>query len=98
MTKQPLGPWKVVAQPHDGFSIEDENGKRICVIENVAHALLIAAAPELLEVCKALIDLANESEVQPKSRDWQIFQTLLKASNAGILASTAIAKAAGSKE
>ncbi len=60
-----------------------------------ADMILIAAAPELLEACKALIDLANESEVQPKSRDWQIFQTLLKKSNAGILAKAAITKAEG---
>jgi hypothetical protein len=59
---------------------------------------LIAAAPELLLACKALIDLANESDVQPKSEQWLLFQTILKQSNAAILAKSAIAKAEGTDD
>lgn len=99
------GPW-ISGYVESGWGlIAKESGKCIVFAETQdggtvpleVDAKVMEAAPDLLEACKALIDLANENEVKPRSRDWQIFQALLKASNAGILAKTAIAKAEGKK-
>lgn len=107
MSKHTPGPWGSLILSNGSFAVAQQpfterdvqkRRIRIATVHTEASpmdARLIAAAPELLEACKALIDLANENEVQPRSRDWQIFQTLLKASNAGVLAKAAIAKAEG---
>ena len=49
--------------------VEDENKKRICTVKNGENdnemAALIAAAPELLEACKAAIAALSQNKIFP---------------------------------
>lgn len=61
MTKYTPGPWKVIdGDQHDHVFAEEFPNKRICNVfsglqcpSGAANARLIAAAPELLEACRA---------------------------------------------
>lgn len=62
--KHTQGQWKVVAQMPSGYTIENEKGQIIAIIdengdmskeEAIANAKLIAAAPELLKALRRLL-------------------------------------------
>lgn len=62
--KHTQGQWEVVAQMPSGYTIENEKGQVIAVIdensdiskeESIANAKLIAAAPELLKALRRLL-------------------------------------------
>ncbi len=66
--KHTPGPWKATTCSDNGFSVKGPDGKSVAAYassgrrdrgEQWANARLIAAAPELLELTKALLDLAN---------------------------------------
>lgn len=60
------GPWEPVLFPHDNYGVEYEvispasDGYAVCSgIEVTANANLIAAAPELYEALKRVVDIAD---------------------------------------
>lgn len=59
MSKHIPGPWRVVAQPHDGFTVE--GSEPVCVVEGVYDAHIIAAAPDLLAAAKFLLEFGTNS-------------------------------------
>jgi|688.fasta_scaffold1046134_2 hypothetical protein len=93
------GPWEVatIKESYAVSTLEGDDGKRLCVCViagvqcpgSLVAAHLIAATPELLEVCRKL--LAWQSEDDPYAcDDWMEFATDL-----GAMAGHAIAKAEG---
>ena len=86
-TKHTLGPWKIDDATDMPLAVikDDENGMGVCEIglqhqpnkndaspEQFANARLIAAAPELLEACRGLLDTVlaiKEEKVRMYSGD-----------------------------
>ena len=66
-TKHTPGPWVVMPRGHNGIEAvqvwpERDGEGRICTMMNSQHenanARLIAAAPELLDACKKMLDVS----------------------------------------
>jgi hypothetical protein len=94
MSEHTKGPWKVCGAKQESLSIRADHHGVICDIPGygvgarMANADLIAAAPDLLEACRALIDYDEMSEGDDGALIMH-YADMLR------LARTAIAKARG---
>ena len=93
------GPWKVKVDQYNAHAIKGPDGKSVASViqrrpEVSDNARLIAAAPDMLEVLKALILLSTETDSE-RSREWTLFQKLLQESDVGHMVRAVVAKAEG---
>jgi hypothetical protein len=55
MTTQNPGPW--YASPTKSFMVFADDDTFVCNVSNVHNAKLIAAAPDLLDACRAIVEM-----------------------------------------
>ncbi len=80
MSKHTRGPWRVIATPHKSapgpyavVSVADGYESTICWIDSVAgefedNALLVAAAPDLLQLVIDALEGCSPKEWNPRAR------------------------------